>query len=205
MSSWHGRVSFFGLCALLVHEIGGILQRQRELFKAELALLPPLQDNIKCGNSLIASDFSLDPDDLVRVNAFDWDTGFRDIMNNGGFDAVIGNPPYIRIQTVQESDPESVDYLNSHYSAAAKGNYDIYVVFVERAISLLNRNGCHGYILPHKFFNAQYGEALRRFLANGKHVCGITHFGHQQIFEGATTYCCLLFTQKSPCLAGRKL
>ena len=70
------------------------LQRQRELFKEEIALLPPLQDNIKCGNSLIASDFSLVPEDLLRVNAFDWETGFRAIMRAGGFDAVIGNPPW---------------------------------------------------------------------------------------------------------------
>ena len=173
------------------------LAKNRELFSPDTPLLPPLQNNIKCGNSLIASDFSLNPDDLTRVRAFDWPEGFRDIMQNGGFDVVIGNPPYIRIQTLQESDPESVKYLNAHYASAAKGNYDIYIVFVERALSLLNKAGRHGYILPHKFFNAQYGEALRNHLAAGKHVNGITHFGHQQIFEGATTYTCLLFTQQS--------
>jgi hypothetical protein len=185
---------------MLENENRTTLKRQRELLpdEKEIALLPPLQDNIKCGNSLIASDFSMMPEDLVRVRAFDWSVGFKDIMQAGGFDAVIGNPPYIRIQTLQESDPESVNYLNEHYAAAAKGNYDIYVVFVERALSLLNKNGRHGYILPHKFFNAQYGEALREYLASGKHVSGITHFGHQQVFEGATTYTCLLFTQKSP-------
>lgn len=81
----------------------------------------------------------------------------------------------------------------------AVGNYnDIYVVFVERALSLLNERGCLGYILPHKFFNAQYGEALRAYLANGKHVAGIVHFGDQQVFDGATTYTCLMFLNKSP-------
>jgi len=173
------------------------LSRERDLFGSEEALLPPLEDNIKCGNSLIASDFSLVPDDLVRVHAFDWPVQFPAIMKAGGFDAVVGNPPYIRIQTLQETDPASVNYLNKHYAAAAKGNYDIYVVFVERALSLLNPNGRQGYILPHKFFNAQYGEALRKYLTNGRHVSGITHFGHQQVFDGATTYTCLLFTQKS--------
>ena len=184
---------------MLENENRTTLQRQRELLadETEIALLPPLQDNIKCGNSLIASDFSMIPDDLVRVNAFDWPVQFAPIMKAGGFDAVIGNPPYIRIQTLQESDPESVNYLNEHYAAAAKGNYDIYVVFVERALSLLNPSGEVGYILPHKFFNAQYGEALRGHLTQGKHLNGIVHFGDQQIFEGATTYTCLLFLTKA--------
>jgi hypothetical protein len=137
-------------------------------------------------------------EDLVRVNALDWKVQYSAIMKAGGFHAVIGNPPYIRIQTLQETDPASASYINQHYVAAAKGNYDLYVVFVERALSLLNSNGRHGFIVPHKFFNAQYGEALRTHLAAGKHVAAITHFGHQQIFEGATTYTCLLFTQKAP-------
>jgi hypothetical protein len=184
---------------MLEHENRTTLQRQRELLsdEKEIALLPPLQDNIKCGNSLIASDFSMMSEDLVRVHAFDWPVQFQSIMKAGGFDAVIGNPPYIRIQTLQESDPESVNYLNEHYAAAAKGNYDIYVVFVERALSLLNPTGRLGYILPHKFFNAQYGEALRAHLTSGKHLNKIVHFGDQQIFDGATTYTCLLFLTKS--------
>ena len=57
--------------------------------------LPNLSDNIKCGNSLIASDFSMHPEDLVRVNAFDWPAQFPDAMKAGGFDAIIGNPPYV--------------------------------------------------------------------------------------------------------------
>ena len=172
------------------------LSRQMTLFHERA--LPNLSDNIKCGNSLIASDFSVVPEDLVRVHAFDWPAQFPEAMKAGGFDAVIGNPPYIRIQTLKETNPESVNYLKEHYAAAAKGNYDIYVVFVERALSLLCPAGRLGYILPHKFFNAQYGQALRAHLASGKHISGITHFGHQQVFKGATTYTCLLFTQKSP-------
>jgi hypothetical protein len=114
-----------------------------------------------------------------------------------GFDAIIGNPPYIRIQTMQEASPVSVAYLASHYRAAAKGNYDIYVVFVERALSLLNSQGELGYIMPHKFFNSQYGAPLRQMLADGRHVSQIVHFGAQQVFAGATTYTCLLFLDKT--------
>ncbi len=183
---------------MLEDETSETLEREQDLFGGDEAILPPLQDNIKCGNSLIASDFSMMPEDLVRVHAFDWPVQFALIMKAGGFDAVVGNPPYIRIQTMQESDAASVEYLNQNYAAAKKGNYDIYVCFVERALALVNQNGTLGFILPHKFFNAQYGEGLREVIACGKHIRRIVHFGHQQVFEGATTYTSLLFLNKSP-------
>ena len=116
----------------------------------------------------------------------------------GGFDAIVGNPPYIRIQTIQESSPHSVEYFKNHYTAAAKGNYDIYVVFVEKALALLKPKGTIGYILPHKFLNAKYGEPIRERLAKGRNVSQIVHFSDEQVFDGATTYTCLLFAKKEP-------
>jgi hypothetical protein len=113
-----------------------------------------------------------------------------------GFDIVIGNPPYIRLQTLKQKDPEQVNFLKDHYESARKGNYDIYVVFVERGMQLLKPTGSLAYILPHKFFNAQYGEPLRAILARGKHLSHIVHFGDQQVFPGATNYVCLLFLKK---------
>jgi hypothetical protein len=67
------------------------------------------------------------------------------------------------------------------------------VVFVEQGLALLNERGRLGYILPHKFFNAQYGQPLRSLLAEGQHLAQVVHFGDQQVFAGATTYTCLLF------------
>ncbi len=118
-------------------------------------------------------------------------------MGNGGFDAVIGNPPYIRIQVMQEWTPESAEYLKQKYQTAQSGNYDIYVVFVERGLNLLNKGGGLGFILPHKFFNAQYGEPLRGLIAKGKHLAEVVHFGHQQVFAGASTYTCLMFLDRA--------
>ena len=170
-------------------------------------VLPDLGRNIKCGNSLIGTEFfgldfyagKLDlPDEetVRRVNAFDWTAEFPDAMAAGGFDAVIGNPPYIRIQALQEWAPLEVEHYKAAYRAASKGNYDIYVVFVEKGLRLLNGRGRLGFILPHKFFNAQYGEPLRRVLSEGQHLSKVVHFGDQQVFEGATTYTCLLFLEK---------
>ena len=114
-----------------------------------------------------------------------------------GFDLVIGNPPYIRIQSLKQSAPHLVEHYKRRYQAASKGNFDLYVVFVERSLELLNAAGQLAFILPHKFFNAQYGEPLRKLLATGKNLRHVVHFGDQQIFPGATNYVCLLFLAKA--------
>jgi type I restriction-modification system DNA methylase subunit len=173
---------------------------QMALFKERA--LPDLGHNIQCGNSLIGSDFNsgqmslLDDETQDRVNPFDWEMAFPEVFGDGGFDVVIGNPPYIRIQAMKEWAPYEVEFYKKKFIAASKGNYDIYVVFVEKGLSLLNLNGRLGFILPHKFFNAQYGEPLRGLIAKGKHLAKVVHFGDQQVFENATTYTCLFFLDK---------
>jgi hypothetical protein len=114
--------------------------------------------------------------------------------SGGGFDAVIGNPPYIRIQTMKEWAPLEVEHYKRAYHAASKGNYDIYVVFVERGLYLLNKKGKLGFIVPNKFFRTDYGEGLRRVLSDSSAVSTIVDFGHNQVFA-ATTYTCLLFLE----------
>jgi type I restriction-modification system DNA methylase subunit len=119
------------------------------------------------------------------------------VTTRNGFDLAIGNPPYIRIQTLTKSDPKLAAYYKQRYQSAGKGNYDLYVCFVERGLELLHQNGQLAYIQPHKFFNAQYGEPLRELLAKGKNMRHVVHFGDQQIFPGATNYVCLLFLAKA--------
>jgi hypothetical protein len=121
----------------------------------------------------------------------EWMFGVRE-----GFDVVIGNPPYVRIQTLNQTDKNHAAWIKENYASAAKGNYDLYVVFVERGLQLLESQGQLAYILPHKFFNAQYGEPLRELVAEGKRLRHVVHFGDQQVFPGATNYVCLLFLAK---------
>ena len=138
---------------------------------------------------------------LLYSNAFEWRFEFPEVLDDTGefigFDAVIGNPPYIRIQDIKEYAPHDAAFQKEHYRSAAKGNYDIYVVFVERGLSLLRKQGLLSYILPHKFFNSQYGEPLRQIIATGQHLSEVVHFGEHQVFEEATTYTCMLFLNRS--------
>ena len=178
---------------------------QGRLVTSQERILPDIDGNIKCGNSLIESDFydngahdDLSDAERNRINTFDWNIEYSNVMKAGGFDVVIGNPPYIRIQALKEWAPLEVEHLKTRYRSASVGNYDIYVVFVERALELLNKSGRLGYILPHKWFNAQYGAPLRGLMSEGAHLSDVVHFGHQQIFASATTYTCLLFANQAP-------
>jgi hypothetical protein len=179
------------------------LQSQLRMFQERA--LPDLRENIKCGNSLIGPDFYeneqmvlLDDEEHYRINVFDWQAAFPQVYEgeDSGFDVVIGNPPYIRIQALKEFAPVEVEHYKTAYRSAGKGNYDIYVVFVERGLELLNKSGRLGYILPHKFFNAKYGQPVRDLISSGKHLSEIVHFGDEQVFTGATTYTALLFLDK---------
>ena len=169
-------------------------------------VLPNIGGNIKCGNSLIGPDFYdtgqmrlFDEDEMRQVNVFDWADevkGFGEIMGMGGFDCVIGNPPYVRIQTLQDTQPEAVKYFRNRYKSGGKGNFDIYALFVEQGYSLVNKTGLLGCILPHKFFQASFGEPLREIISKNKAIYEIVHFGAEQVFKNATTYTCLLFLSK---------
>ena len=109
----------------------------------------------------------------------------------GGFDAVIGNPPYVRIQGFPA---DQIQYLTTHFRSAT-GNCDLYVSFIERSLNLLNQGGMLGAIAPNKFFRTDYGRGLRELLSNRQAVRKIVDFGANQVFA-ATTYTCLLFLQK---------
>lgn len=178
------------------------ITKQLEFLKERA--LPDLDNNIQCGNSLIDGQFYqnnqldlLDEDTSERINIFDWETAFSVIMKRGGFDVVIGNPPYIRIQALKEWASLEVAFYKDKYVSAKKGNYDIYVVFVEKGLNLLKKDGHLGFILPHKFFNAQYGESLRKLISQGQYLEKIVHFGDQQVFPKVSTYTCLCFLSKT--------
>jgi hypothetical protein len=107
---------------------------------------------------------------------------------DGGFDGVIGNPPYIR---VQELGRDVAEWCRRRY-ATPRGNFDAYVVFLERGLSLLAPHGRLGFIVPNKLFKLDYGERLRGLLAEGGLVDEVLDFGASQVFAEATNYTCIL-------------
>jgi len=179
------------LLKVLEDESEETVSKQLTLF-AERAL-PSLHNNIKCGNSLVGSDiydgFDVLPDleERKRINAFDWEREFAGILQRGGFDAVIGNPPYVRQETLGQ---EFKGYAKQHY-AVYHGVADLYTYFIEKGVSLLGAGGQFGYIVANKWLRANYGKPLRAWLKE-RRIEEIVDFGDLPVFQGATTYPCII-------------
>ncbi len=151
--------------------------------------LPDLGSNIKCSNSLVSSDYELgqqmgflEEDEMYRINAFDWagKDGFPNVMREGGFDVVIGNPPYVR----QESLAELKDYMQSHYKSY-QSTADLYVYFMEKAIRLLRTGGYFSFIVSSSFLKTTYAAQLREFMMQNAAVLRIVDFGGLSLFVKA--------------------
>ena len=164
------------------------------------AVLPDLSKNIQCGNSLIGHDFYSQPDlpfldaeAKYKLNTFEWRDGFPAIMKRGGFDAVIGNPPYVR----QESLKEQKSYFESHYKSY-EGTADLFAYFMERSVSLLCPHGRYAIIVSSSVLRAAYAEPLRKHLASVAAVTEIVDFGGLAVFADAKdTYVCVPILTKS--------
>lgn len=178
-------------------ELSDYVKRRRE------RALPDLSGIVRAGNSLVsraewaAAVGSAIPDALVRrVNPFDWRAEFPVEMGRGGFDVIVGNPPYIRIQNMRNYSPEEASFYHhiaSPYTTARQDNFDKYALFFERSLALLRPTGRLGFITPHKFMTIQAGRALRGLLTNGNVLETIVHFGVKQVFgQAALNYTCIV-------------
>ena len=161
-------------------------------------ILPSLDNNIKCGNSLIGNDFyesHLDLDDatLYKINCFDWEEEFKSIFKVGGFDVVIGNPPYVRNRELDENQKM---YFNSFYKSA-DGQYDLYQLFYEKGINILKEKSILGYITSNKFTIASYGKKLREYILDNCIIKQIIDVSMINVFKKVSTYPYIIILEKN--------
>lgn len=216
--------------SILSHNIYGVDINPESVEITKLALwlhtaapgkpLCSLDSNIRCGNSLVGPDFvdfyrqrhqtlfeQADENERERINAFDWETAFPDVFSHGGFDCVIGNPPYIKLQHFRRAQPDIAAYLleakapgaaGPLYASTQNGNFDMYLPFIEKGIRLLRPEGRMGYIAPNVWMVNEYGESLRKLVRRTRALDRWLDFKSHQIFDEAITYTALQFFRGRP-------
>lgn len=172
------------------------------------APLSSLDHTIRCGNSLVSSDFWRTYDETPErrgiVNTFDWREAFPEIWadeKNGGFDIVLGNPPYVKLQNMKRVDAETVEYLQEKrgddtYASAQTGNFDLYLPFIEKGLRLLRPGGRMAYIAPSLWAVNNYGAGLRALVRRTRQLERWIDFKAFQVFDEVITYTALQFFTK---------
>ncbi len=150
--------------------------------------LTALDNNIKCGNSLI-DDVSIAGD-----KAFDWNKKFPEIMQNGGFDVVVGNPPYVFARNKNFNNNEK----NYYYRKYKQATYQIntYVLFIEQAYNLMKKNSYLGYIVPNTFLTINSFKELRFFLLKETDYTQIINI-YDKVFNDAAVDTCIVAFKKT--------
>ncbi len=182
------------LLKCLEGETQASINAQLSLFHERV--LPTLDGNIKCGNSLVDTDFyeiESNSEILRKIKPFNWKTKFPDIFKQGGFDVIIGNPPYV---FTRENLSETLkDYFESTYEVDYyKAN--LYQFFIERSFSIKNKNSLFGFILPINWLTLETYIHLRKFLINNSKSLTIIA-AKDKIFKNASVDTCLLFDAAS--------
>jgi len=159
---------------------------RQALIRSPTNLLPELRSNILCRNSLIEDKA------IAQDMALNWADRFG-AASNGYFDVIIGNPPYIDSEEMTRTQLELRKFYTKHYDAA-KGNWDMFCIFIERSLKLLKKNGMFGMIVPNKLLSADYAMAIRDFIKQF-HIIGIRDYSKIPVFN-ASVYPIVIIVKK---------
>ena len=153
--------------------------------------LPYMADHIKCGNSLINDE------KIAGDKAFKWKEEFKEIMKEGGFDVIIGNPPYVNaIQLTKTVGKKIKQYWKNKYYSA-KGAYDIFVLFFEQSLNVCKEGGFVSFITPNKYLSSPYGVALRELISNNYRLNKVLDLSKVKVFDDPLVYPIITILQKT--------
>ena len=193
---------------ILTHNIYGVDLDEQAVEIARLNLcinsldrkakLPYLTDNIKCGNSLISgTDVELKKSfgtDLRDKRPFNWQEQFPSVFAQGGFDVVIGNPPYV----VLDAEDEQLAFLREAYQSSQGGKVNLYKAFIEKGILLLKNGGRLGFICPSNYLSSADSKTLRNFLLHETKLSEIIEYSEKdKVFGGVTQALTTIILEKS--------
>jgi hypothetical protein len=163
-----------------------VIEGQSQMELAVGRILPDLGDNIRCGNSLIDKDFPLalgaDEEEQLLYNPFSWQDEFPGVFAAGGFDAVVGNPPYFNIDSVWGRKDRRLSYIKSHYGGIHTDKTDILFYFLAKAGQICK--GEIGFIVSRSFLEANKAQNLREWISNHLRVREVVDFRDALVFPG---------------------
>jgi len=180
------------LIKCLEGETDASIQQQLSIWHERV--LPTLESNIKNGNSLIDTDFYSSELELgfeKNIKPFNWRKNFPLIFDEGGFDAIIGNPPYVMLQNLEKR--EVFEYSSKKYRSA-KYKIDTYQLFIERSITLLRKDGLLGFITPNTFLKNIHAEPLRRLIIETTQLNELLIFNYS-VFTSASVDTCIIILE----------
>ena len=180
---------------LLEDETAGTTHQYQLDFDKD-ALLPSLDKNIVCGNAIIGSDicglFPITPEEEEDLRPMDYSRTFPEIFRRGGFDAVVGNPPYLNVDDTWGKGDIKLKYLKERYPAIYRDKTDLYFYFIAKAISLTKDDV--GYIISRSFLQAYKADGLRGMLATGPRLRKVIDFQNYPVFKGVGITTCIILT-----------
>jgi hypothetical protein len=142
--------------------------------------LPDLSFNIRCGNAVIGEDLKNDS----LSHALDWQKAFPDVLKSGGFNIVIGNPPYIDSEWMTRYLPHWRQYCTQHYKTAI-GNWDLFCIFIEKSLILCRPNGFVSLVVPNKLASAYYAATTRSLLTTASQIITLQDYSQSAAFAAA--------------------
>ena len=156
--------------------------KERKVIKNKIAEIQHYIDKYKSIIDVIKNN-------KIFRNALEWRIEFPEVLNDDGdfigFDAIIGNPPYMRIQGIRDNNPTMADMYNSIYTSAT-GSYDLYALFTEKSLTLVQNEAFVNFIMPVKWTNAAFGKGLRKVISNEDAIAKIINFGAFMVFDVST-------------------
>ncbi len=160
--------------------------RHHTVTPVAIADLPNLHSNIQSGNALISLNPTSPPPATrhQRPSPFSWQTHFPHILQQGGFDVVIGNPPYVDAEAMTTHLSDWRRYCQEHYRSAS-GNWDLFCVFIEQALNLCRVGGYVSLVVPNKLGSASYAATTRQVLLEGNTLLALRDYSQVPVFPVA--------------------
>ena len=179
-----------------------VVDDTNELYLNELGafgekILRNIHNNIKIGNTLVDIDISCNATEIKYIRPLNIKgSAFKKVFDDkGGFDYVVGNPPYVETKHFKAASLRIHDYLHDHYKTF-EGKVDLSVLFIERTMGLLNSTGKLGMIIQRRWFKTNYGKAARSFIMEGYHLHKLLDIETNALFKGRITYVSIMILTK---------